>query len=314
MRHKYHGFIGLGILVISEALMLAGVHPFTTWFYSLAWWSYILIVDQAVYHVKGSSLWVNRRGEFLFLIPCSAGFWMIFEGINVYLNNWSYINIPDETWIRWIGYFIAYGTVLPAIFETTELLEALGLYRNIKIKPISKTRAWYVPFTFTGMVFLFAPIFFPRYTFPLVWLCFIFLLEPLLHARGGPSLMRQWEKGDPRTFFLLLTAGLICGVLWEFWNFWTSTKWIYTVPFFSRLKIFEMPVLGFLGFPPFALECYVAYNAMAMLRGKGGWPRHEYGRAGKTSPAFMFLSLVLFIFIFVLVSRSIDFYTARSFI
>ncbi|MBW2062113.1 MAG: hypothetical protein JRI95_11195 [Deltaproteobacteria bacterium] len=312
-QRKYHGFIGLAILVISEGLMLAGVHPFTTWFYSLAWWSYILIVDQVVYHLKGNSLWVNRRREFLLLIPCSVFFWMIFEGINVYLKNWHYINVPGETWIRWCGYFIAYSTVLPALFETTELLESLGLYQKNRVRPIPKSRSWYLPFTMVGLFFLFAPIFWPRFTFPVVWLSFIFLFEPILHARGGRSLMLEWEQGSLRTLFLLLTAGLICGLLWEFWNFWTTTKWVYTVPFFSWLKIFEMPVLGFLGFLPFTVECYVMYNFVTLLRGAGGWTEEESERPGRTSPPFIILGLLIFVFVFVLVSRSIDFYNVRSF-
>jgi hypothetical protein len=31
------------------------------------------------------------------------------------------------------------------------------------------------------------------------------------------------------------------------------------VPYFGNVKIFEMPVLGFLGFPPFAIECWAIY-------------------------------------------------------
>jgi hypothetical protein len=64
-------------------------------------------------------------------------------------------------------------------------------------------------------------------------------------------------------------AGMICGLLWEFWNFWTKSKWIYTVPFVGDIKLFEMPILGFLGFAPFALECYVMYNFVCCL----GWSR-----------------------------------------
>jgi hypothetical protein len=30
-------------------------------------------------------------------------------------------------------------------------------------------------------------------------------------------------------------------------------------------KVFEMPLLGFLGFPPFALECAVMYNFLTVL-------------------------------------------------
>jgi len=57
----------------------------------------------------------------------------------------------------------------------------------------------------------------------------------------------------------LCAAGLICGFLWEFFNYCAIAKWTYTVPYFGNIKIFEMPVLGFLGFPPFAVECWVIY-------------------------------------------------------
>jgi hypothetical protein len=48
-------------------------------------------------------------------------------------------------------------------------------------------------------------------------------------------------------------------VLWEFWNYWAGAKWHYTVPIMENLKIFEMPVPGYLGFPAFALECFTMY-------------------------------------------------------
>ena len=44
------------------------------------------------------------------------------------------------------------------------------------------------------------------------------------------------------------------------------------MPLLSEIKLFEMPVLGFLGFPPFALECYVLYQfAKTALRGDRLW-------------------------------------------
>jgi len=48
-------------------------------------------------------------------------------------------------------------------------------------------------------------------------------------------------------------------VLWEFWNYWARGKWHYSVPIMEHLKIFEMPVPGYLGFPAFALECFTMY-------------------------------------------------------
>jgi hypothetical protein len=57
----------------------------------------------------------------------------------------------------------------------------------------------------------------------------------------------------------LLTSGFLCGFLWEFWNYWALSKWTYTVPYFGNIKLFEMPSFGFLGFPPFAIECWAMY-------------------------------------------------------
>lgn len=310
---RYHGFIGLAVLIPAEVLMLMGVRPFTTWFYSLAWWPYIFIVDQAVYQLQGRSLWVNRRREFFFLIPLSVFFWMIFEGVNVYLQNWRYVSITPETWLRWPGYFIAYSTVLPGIFETTELLLALGLFKDHRVKPIRPSTSWYKPFMIIGLFFLFLPMFWPQYFFPLIWGAFIFLLEPLVHGHGGKSLMQDWEQGDLRMFFLLLTAGLICGMLWEFWNFWAEAKWVYHVPYVGWLKIFEMPILGFGGFPPFAVELYVMTNFVGLFRRGRTWLTSEDNPAIRTGKPWQLIGTVMFLVVFVLVARSIDQYTIWSY-
>jgi hypothetical protein len=34
---------------------------------------------------------------------------------------------------------------------------------------------------------------------------------------------------------------------------------------FQNVKIFEMPAPGYLGFPPFAVECFVMYGSAAGL-------------------------------------------------
>ena len=46
----------------------------------------------------------------------------------------------------------------------------------------------------------------------------------------------------------LLISGLVCGLICECW------KWRYNVPILPEVKIFEMPILGFAGFPPFAVS------------------------------------------------------------
>lgn len=95
----------------------------------------------------------------------------------------------------------------------------------------------------------------PRYCFPLVWAGPVLVLEPLLHTRGARSFLAGLALGRPRLLWQALLAGGVCGLLWECWNWWAHARWVYTVPWVGEfLKVFEMPVLGFLGFPVFALS------------------------------------------------------------
>ena len=112
----------------------------------------------------------------------------------------------------------------------------------------------------SGAAMLVWPLVWPSpYLAAPVFLGFIFLLDPINAHAGDDSLFRDLRAGQYDRLINLLVAGFICGGLWEFWNFWARAKWIYTVPIFGDIKIFEMPVLGYFGFPPFALECFTMY-------------------------------------------------------
>jgi hypothetical protein len=108
-----------------------------------------------------------------------------------------------------------------------------------------------------------------------VFLGFIFLLDPINARAEDDSLLRDIRSGDHVRIINLLIAGFICGGLWEFWNFWAKAKWIYTVPILGGVKIFEMPVLGYFGFPPFALECFAMYVFVRRLFWHG--PKRQIG-------------------------------------
>lgn len=303
-RFPLYGWIGLTALATAQILLFTGIVEVGYWFFPLAWWPYILIADALVYRRKGTSLLRHHPREFVLLLPWSVCFWLVFELFNVVLNNWHYVMVPNNLPLRWLGYTVSYATVLPGLFETMQLLDAYGLFHKSKVKPISASPRWYGPFVITGLLFLFLPLLWPRFFFPLVWGIFIFLLEPLNHRLGGRSLVREWEQGSLRTFYLLLTSGAICGLLWEFWNYWAITKWGYTVPYVHWLKVFEMPILGFLGFPPFAVECYVMMNTVSFLRQGRGWqdPTLPASRPRIGQTILVYTALVVFcIFVFHLI-------------
>ncbi len=265
----FKGWIGLGIIVASEILLFAG-QPFVgVYFTPLVWTGYILLIDSLVYRQKGKSLIVNRTGEFLLLLPLSIGLWLIFEFYNLYLRNWHYVGLPEDPLSRWLGYAWAFATIWPAILLTAEWLEGSKFLAPKKIRPFPVTPLilWFS--FFLGFGFLVSPFVVPQGVAPYlaapVWLGFIFFLDPINYWLEGRSLWRDLQEGNPKTLYSLLGSGAVCGGLWEFWNYWAGAKWHYTVPILGHLKIFEMPFLGYLGFPPFAVECFILYEFLKRL-------------------------------------------------
>ncbi len=310
-----HGIFGILLLILSEILHFKKIDPFYSWFYCFAWWSYILTIDAIIYRLKGNSLILSRTKEFLLMVPWSVFIWLIFEAANLSSENWYYISLPHSTVERWLGYAVAYGTVLPGIFETTELLERIMVFKRSQIKKTVLSKEGHKVFMLLGMLCLVSSVLIPKYFFSLIWVGFIFLLEPFNYRFGGRSLLKDLEEGNPRKIYSLLTAGLICGLLWEFWNFWALSKWIYTVPFFKEMKGFEMPVLGFLGFPPFAIQVYVMYNFISLFRFGRSWEESTYHLhlEKKTRPLTMILTAIFIVSFYILIFRAIDLKTVDSY-
>jgi len=256
-----HGWVGIGGMVLSEILLFQGVPFVRTFFTPLVWSGYILLVDSVLADQTGFSIIFDRGKEFAVLLLLSIGLWLIFEYYNLFFQNWNYVGLPKETIPRYLGYAWAFSTIWPAILLTAAMIGQTGWVRRKKVPPFSVTPLGHMIFFLLGFICLTLPFFLPeplaQYTAGPVWLGFIFLLEPMNYRRGRYSLLRDLERGDPRKLLSLVLAGLLCGLLWEFWNFWAGAKWHYTIPIWGQIKIFEMPVLGYFGFPPFAVECYV---------------------------------------------------------
>ncbi|MCK4966857.1 hypothetical protein KAS50_07490 [bacterium] len=265
----FYGIFGFCVIITAEVILLAGSRFLGTWFTPIVWTGYILFIDSIIYRKKGASFISCRFGEFILLLFLSVGFWLIFEWYNLFMNNWHYINLPEDRLIRYIGYAWSFSTIYPAIFETRDFLESYGFFKTPFSYKIEIKKEWLVISIVTGLAFLIIPVIYPsEYHSPLVWTGLVLFLEPVNYLLGGGSFLRDLERGVLRKFLTHFTAGIICGFLWEFWNYWAFTKWIYTVPYWGDVKIFEMPVIGYLGFPAFALECYVMYSTAVIIMKK----------------------------------------------
>jgi hypothetical protein len=256
-------------------MLFSGSRVVGEWIYPIAWWSYVLAVDGYLYRRRGNSLILSRTREFAFLMPASVVVWLLFEWFNLRLENWRYLEVIDVPWIRWPGYFLCFGTVLPALFETVELLDYWEFPPPVRVRPVRVTRGLCLLLMVWGMFSLIGPLIWPLYCFPLIWGGFLFILDPINYNKGAVSLMGSWEEGNLTRFVRLLWAGLFCGVLWEFWNHWSIPRWAYTIPWAGDWKVFEMPLAGFLGFPPFAVECYCLAEAISLLRAGRSWERRK---------------------------------------
>lgn len=264
---------GLALMIVSELATLAGIEPFASWNTPVCWTGFILFADGVVRRARGNSWLSSSPREFAFLAAMSIPLWLVFEGYNLVIRNWYYVGLADNLAVRYFGYAWAFATISPALFEGAELIgvlrgEALrGSAPAASFSRSDRGRRRLTPgdcaVASIGMLMLLCPFVVPSWVAPYlaapVWLGFIFLLDPINDALGFESLIGDWRRGSTARLTNLLCSGLLCGILWEFWNYWSRSKWHYTVPIMPNLKIFEMPLPGYFGFPPFALECFTMY-------------------------------------------------------
>ena len=266
-KYPFYGYAGIGVITGAETLLFAGNQVVGHWFTPIVWTGYILFVDALVYKVRGRSLLMSDRLEFVVIAIISIASWWLCEFYNAprfWRSNlelwWHYHNLEPNLFLRRVGYDWAFATIFPALLETAELFVVTLFARNGGPRRLKIPKTWLVIIACAGAVASAIPLIAPSHWFaPLVWLSFILFIDPINALRGWPSIAGDLARGNWRRLLSLLASGLVCGVLWEFWNYWALSKWTYTVPYFGNVKIFEMPVLGYLGFPPFAVECWVIY-------------------------------------------------------
>ena len=265
-----YGLAGLAIMAAAEILLFSGNRLVAEWMTPISWTGYILFIDAIIYRLKGESYIMTRRAEFALMLPWSVFCWVIFEAYNLHLHNWRYVGLPEGFSLRNLGFIWAFATIFPGILETAELIGILGPFKRIRMRPLKLGKRVLRAHLVVGVLLLVFPLLLPSQAagplFALVWVGFVFLLEPYNESRGGESLYPDLRNGRPAKLLNLFTAGLICGFLWEFWNYWAIAKWQYTVPLPTGPKIFEMPLVGYLGFLPFAVEVYGMQNLLNFWR------------------------------------------------
>jgi hypothetical protein len=281
---------GLALAIISWWVAWFGPAPYSEYTFFPLWLGYILAVDGLTMRRAGASLFARDHGRFASLFIFSIPLWWLFEVANRYLDNWRYLVPRSYHPIEYaLLASLAFSTVMPAIFVTAELLRTFRQFAPgrhwLRIDP---GRAGLVVLALIGLVTFLLSLVFPRYLFPFVWIGLFLALDPVNALLGNPSITTQVREGRWDTVLVLFAAGLVCGWFWELWNVFSMPKWVYDVPLVGRPKLFELPILGYGGYLPFALEVFAAWSLLSGLILSHGcdWVRftQPYERAAETRP------------------------------
>ena len=226
------------------------------------WLGYILTVNALCMKRSGHCLLADAPCRFALLFPASALFWWFFEFLNRFVQNWYYLNAGHFTKIQYIAIAtLSFSTVLPAVMSTIAFLLTFPTFQNgMKNLPSLRMAA---PRPAASVVLLFSAAglsmvgVLPNLLFPLLWLSPLLIIVSIQILVNEKTLFSSISHGDWRVVLASAMAGLICGFFWELWNVNSLAKWEYAIPYVNCCRLFEMPILGYLGYLPFGLECMV---------------------------------------------------------
>lgn len=264
-----YGWFGL-ILAITFWILnwsLSGLR--TQWGFFPMWLGYCLAVDAMVFARKGHSLLTRSPISYAALFLISVPAWWLFEIINLRTQNWYYMGEQYFTDAQFLLFSsLSFSTVMPAVFGTAELASTFTWIKGIKCKlRFEITPAGLIALFAAGLTMLLMILIWPAYFFCFVWLSLYLILEPLNFRLKNRTLLQYISVGNWQPLLALWVGCIICGFFWEMWNFYSYPKWIYYIPFFNFLHIFEMPLPGYFGYIPFSMELFAIYHlAIGLLK------------------------------------------------
>ena len=268
-----HGYLGLVLVAVFWYLNwgLDGLR--THWGFFPLWLGYCLVVDAVCVLRSGSSLLTRNPIAYAALFAISAPCWWLFELINERTQYWVYSAREQFSDLEYFAFAtLSFSTVVPAVFGTSSAIATLKWSPRLRQwSKISSSRATKWLFFGAGWLMLFVVLMYPNYGAPFLWISLFFILDPINMMIGQPSIIQDAMNGNWRKLVTLWVGVLICGFFWELWNLYSSPKWFYEIPGVDYWYVFEMPLPGYLGYLPFALELYAMYFFILAALGLRKW-------------------------------------------
>src|SRR5574341_187064 len=257
-KFPFHGWLGLILASIFWILNWSLSGPRTYWGFFPMWLGYCLTIDALAYWRTGTSLLTRDWRKYIGLFIVSAPVWWIFELLNLRTQNWNYVGAEIFSPVQYAFWTtLSFTTVIPAVFGSAEFLASFEFVRRIKRGPVIGTDKLTTTLFFSaGWIMLVLMLAWPKIFFLFIWLSLYFIIEPINIWFGNRSLADWTRNGDWRSVISLWLGVLFTAFFWEMWNYFSYPKWVYQVAWGGWLHLFEMPLLGYGGYLPFALELY----------------------------------------------------------
>jgi hypothetical protein len=265
--HRIRILSAAAVLLAALLLLVEDVEPVPTWFYVFAWYPLLLIADTVAVSRNGDRSLFGSPRLFASVFGWSVVIWLAYEAVNLRIENWYYVFLPPRQGWRWLGIALSFATVIPAIVLAEAVLRAWRVGAGWRPRPVPMEEGHRRAAMVVGWIGLLLVVAKPTWFWPLVWGVGLFIADPMVYRlQRGDSLFADIEAGRWDRIARILMGGMIIGLVWEGFNYWARGKWIYTIPWFEGMKWFEMPPLGFLGFPVFALSGWSLYHLLAGCR------------------------------------------------
>jgi len=260
-----HGWLGLSLIVLFWILNWTLPGARTQWGFFPLWVGYCLGMDGLVFARTGTSLLTRSWRKYIGLFLISAPVWWIFEVLNIRTQNWTYGGAEIFTPVQYAFWTtLSFTTVIPAVFGSAEFFASFDFVKRLQRGPVIGTdKRTTLTFFILGWLMLALMLIWPKIFFLFIWLSLYFILEPINVWLGNRSLAQWTQKGDWRPVIALWLGVLLTAFFWEMWNYYSHPKWIYHVAWGNWLHIFEMPLLGYGGYLPFALELYALVHLIS---------------------------------------------------
>lgn len=287
---KWPLWFWLGLAAFGSCILLlwtksSGPVLFLHWSDFPLFWGLVLMIDGWVYVRNGGKSMVSHRPQELIGIGVSSALgWMLFEYLNFFVDrNWFYPfgnQIDRETFLL---YAIVISTgLLPLSFVFYDLFNTIPVLKkrfNEGPKFILHEKIKTV-LLILSVLSLFAAGLFPDALFFALWMSPAMVIGLVLDKVGIWTPLRSIGKGNWRPALIFSLTYLAAGLCLECENYFSAARvngapvfseqpafWQYNLPYVNRFHLFEMPILGFIGYMPFGLYCWFWWIAFAKMQG-----------------------------------------------